>query len=65
MRNPGIPGLIETLAGPVIAAILYLMPIQAIHKLPARAPYRGRLANIFVTMAGLVTTSGILDGILW
>ena len=64
---PGCPvakwRLSETLSGPVIAAILYLMPMYAIHKVPALAAYRGRASNIFVTIAGLVAMSGILYGI--
>ncbi|WHF21291.1 hypothetical protein QJS66_13685 [Kocuria rhizophila] len=32
--------------------ILYLMPMYAIHKLPALEPYRGKLSNVFVTAAG-------------
>ncbi len=62
--NPSILGLIETLAGPVIAAILYLMPMYAIHKVPALAPYRGRISNVFVVVAGLVAMSGIVYGIV-
>ncbi len=61
--NPSILGLIETLAGPVIAAILYLMPMYAIHKVDALKQYRGRLSNVFVTFAGLVAMSGIVYGI--
>lgn len=61
--NPNILGLIEALAGPVIAAILYLMPMYAIHKVPALKQYRGRLSNVFVTLAGLVAMSGIVYGI--
>ncbi len=61
--NPSILGLIEALAGPVIAAILYLMPMYAIHKVPALAPYRGQLSNVFVTVMGLVAMSGILYSI--
>lgn len=61
--NPSILGLIETLAGPVIAAILYLMPMYAIQKVPALARYRGAASNIFVTLAGLIAMSAILYGI--
>lgn len=57
--NPAILSLIESLGGPVIAAILYLMPMIAIHRVPALAQYRGRLSNVFVTVAGLVAISGI------
>lgn len=61
--NPSILGLIETLAGPVIAAILYLMPMYAIGKVPALARYRGAVSNVFVTLAGLIAISAILYGI--
>lgn len=58
--NPSILALIESLAGPVIAVILYLMPMYAVRRIPALAPYRGQLSNVFVTVAGLVAISGIL-----
>lgn len=62
--NPSILSLIESLAGPVIAVILYLMPMYAIRKLPALEPYRGRISNVFVTVAGLVAVSGIIYGLI-
>lgn len=58
--NPSILGLIESLGGPVIAAILYIMPMVAIYKVPALAQYRKQASNIFVIIAGLVAISGIL-----
>lgn len=63
IANPSILGLIETLAGPVIAAILYLMPVYAIYKVPALARYRGQVSNIFVAVMGVVAISAILYGI--
>ena len=64
IANPSVLSLIESLAGPVIAMILYLMPMYAIHKLPALEPYRGKLSNVFVTVAGLVAVSGIIYGLV-
>lgn len=64
IANPSILGLIEMLAGPVIAAILYLMPMYAIHKVPALVRYRGQLSNVFVTLMGIVAISAIFYGIL-
>lgn len=58
--NPGVLSIIESLSGPVIAAILYIMPMIAIRKVPALAPYRGKISNVFVVVAGLVAISGIL-----
>lgn len=62
--NPSILSLIESIAGPIIAIILYLMPMYAIRKLPALEPYRGKLPNVFVTVAGLVAVSGIIYGLV-
>ncbi|GAA1391346.1 aromatic amino acid transport family protein [Luteococcus peritonei] len=62
--NPSILSLIESLAGPVIAAVLYLMPMYAIHKVEALRPYRGRASNVFVTIAGIVAVGGILVGLV-
>lgn len=58
--NPSILGLIETISGPVIASILYLMPMYAIHKVERLKPYRGKLSNIFITIAGLAAVTSIL-----
>ncbi|MGS0676409.1 aromatic amino acid transport family protein [Shewanella sp. 0m-4] len=62
--NPSILGMIEALGGPIIAAILYLMPMYAIHKVPALAAYRGRFSNIFVVVAGLLAMTAILFGMM-
>ena len=58
--NPSILALIESLAGPVIAGVLYLMPMYAIHKVPALARFRGQASNVFVVIAGIVAVGGIL-----
>ncbi|SNV16783.1 Serine transporter [Dermatophilus congolensis] len=60
VANPSILGLIETISGPVIASILYLMPMYAIHKVPALKPYRGKLSNVFITIAGLFAVGAII-----
>ncbi|WP_437611820.1 HAAAP family serine/threonine permease [Erwinia sp. V71] len=58
--NPSILGLIENLGGPVIAVLLFLMPMYAINKVPAMRKYSGAVSNIFVVLAGLVAISAIL-----
>jgi serine transporter len=40
--NPSILGMIETLGGPVIAAILFLMPMYAIRRVPAMRQHAGK-----------------------
>ncbi|KQB85633.1 amino acid permease [Corynebacterium oculi] len=58
--NPSVLDLIETLSGPVIAALLYLMPMYAIAKVPALAPYRRQASNVFIVVSGLVAISAIV-----
>ena len=57
--NPSILGMIETLGGPIITALLFLMPMYAIHKVPAMRPYAGKASNVFVVIVGLVSISAL------
>jgi len=57
--NPSILGMIETLGGPVIAMILFLMPMYAIQKVPAMRKYSGHISNVFVVVMGLIAISAI------
>ncbi|MBV8041188.1 HAAAP family serine/threonine permease [Pluralibacter sp.] len=57
--NPSILGMIETLGGPVIAMILFLMPMYAIQKIPAMRKYSGHISNVFVAIMGLIAISAI------
>ncbi|KTC86636.1 serine/threonine transporter [Legionella brunensis] len=61
--NPSILGMIETLGGPVIAIILFLMPMYAIAKVPAMKKFRNPITNIFISFIGLVAISAILYGL--
>lgn len=58
--NPSILGLIESFGGPVIATILFIMPMYAIRKINAMQRYRGHLSNVFITILGLFTISAII-----
>ena len=58
--NPGILDIIESLSGPVIAVILFIMPMYAVHKVPAMRRYRGQWSNAFVLAAGCVAISSLL-----
>ena len=57
--NPSILGMIENLGGPVIAMLLFIMPMYAIKKVPAMKKYSGAISNIFVTIIGLMSISAI------
>ncbi|WP_213880178.1 aromatic amino acid transport family protein [Pseudomonas sp. dw_358] len=58
--NPSILGMIETLGGPVIAALLFLMPMIAVRRVPAMAKYAGQWSNLFVVVVGLVSISALI-----
>lgn len=62
--NPSILGMIETLGGPIIAVLLFLMPMYAINKVPAMRRYSGALSNIFVVIIGLISISAIVFSLL-
>lgn len=62
--NPSVLSLIESLSGTIIAMVLYLLPMYAIHKVEVVKPYRGLASNIFVTTAGIVAVSAIIYGLL-
>src|SRR5690625_2772929 len=60
----GILDMIETLAGPIIAVVLYLMPMYAIHRFDALKQYRGKASNVFTTIAGIAAVACIIYRII-
>lgn len=61
--NPSILGLIESLGGPIIAMILFIMPMYAIRNIPAMQRYQGKFSNVFVTVMGLIAISAVVYGL--
>ncbi|MCL2566989.1 MAG: HAAAP family serine/threonine permease [Alphaproteobacteria bacterium] len=62
--NPSILGMIESLGGPILAILLFLMPMYAIHKLPILAQYRGKISNVFIVIMGLIAISAAIYGLM-
>jgi serine transporter len=62
--NPSILGMIETLGGPIIACLLFLMPMYAIRRVPALRQYCGQASNVFVVLIGLIALSAIIYSFL-
>ena len=63
--NPNILKMIETLGGPVIAVLLFIMPMYAVAKVPAMKKYNtAKMSNLFVTLMGLIAISAILYGLV-
>ncbi|MCE0495547.1 aromatic amino acid transport family protein [Vibrio salinus] len=63
--NPSILGMIETMGAPMIAAILFLLPIYAMLRVPAMAKYKTSLpVQIFTAVCGLAAISSVIYGAL-
>ncbi|MBV4536423.1 MULTISPECIES: serine/threonine transporter [Pseudomonas] len=58
--NPSILGMIESLGGPIIAVLLFLMPMYAIRKVPSMRKYSGAMSNVFVVVVGLVAITSVV-----
>ncbi|WP_028865686.1 serine/threonine transporter [Psychromonas aquimarina] len=57
--NPSILGMIESLGGPIIAMLLFIMPMYAIKKVPTMRKYSGAISNVFVVIVGVISISAI------
>ncbi|MDR3435808.1 serine/threonine transporter [Telmatospirillum sp.] len=62
--NPSILGMIESLCGPIIAMLLFIMPMYAIRKIPAMRKYAGQPSNVLVVFVGAVAISAIFYSLL-
>lgn len=63
--NPSILGMIETMGAPMIAAILFLMPVFAMQKVPAMAKYKTSVpVQIFTAICGIAAITSVIYGAL-
>ncbi len=62
-RRCGTPArcIIETISGPLIAAILFILPMYAVRAVPAMRKYRAA-SNVFVLVMGLIALSALIYG---
>ncbi|MBF0803739.1 MULTISPECIES: HAAAP family serine/threonine permease [unclassified Neisseria] len=63
--NPSILGLIESLGGPIIAMILFIMPMYAVRKVPAMRRFQGKASNVFVVVMGIMAISNIVYSLIF
>ncbi|ELR63423.1 Serine transporter [Photobacterium marinum] len=64
VMNPSILGMMEALSGPVIAMILFIMPMLAVYKVDALKEYRGKFSTYFILFAGLLAVSAIVFSLI-
>lgn len=60
--NPGILTTIESLSGPVMAMLIFLLPMYAVATVPALARYGVSWQNWFLVLIGLLAVGGVLFG---
>lgn len=60
--NPSALHIIETISGPLIAVILFILPMYAVRAVPAMRRYRA-VSNIFVLVMGMIALSALVYGL--
>ncbi len=58
--NPSILGFIEDLGGPVIAIILFVMPIIGMYTVANMKKWRNSVVDIFVLVTGILTITSVI-----
>ncbi len=57
--NLSVMGMIESLVAPILAVILFLLPVYATHTVPSMYQYRSK-ADIFTVVMGLIAITGFI-----
>ncbi|MGY0219956.1 HAAAP family serine/threonine permease [Endozoicomonadaceae bacterium StTr2] len=57
--NVSVMGMIEALVAPILAMILFVMPVLAVKKIPALRKYESG-ANTFTLIMGIITITGFI-----
>ena len=62
-KNPSVIGIVETIGGPVLAILLFLMPLYCIYNFNALAKFRNKGLDTFILIMGLITISAAISSI--
>ncbi|MEJ8677380.1 aromatic amino acid transport family protein [Plesiomonas shigelloides] len=65
IQNPSILGVMEALSGPVIAIILFIMPVYAVYNVKSLHAYRHRFGTYFTLAVGLLAVSALVFNLLF
>jgi len=60
VKNPSILDMMDQLSGPIIAMILFIMPMIAVYKVPALHKYRNRLSTLFILAVGSLAVFALI-----
>ena len=64
VMNPSILGMMEALSGPVIAMILFIMPMLAVYRIESLKMYRGKISTWFILLMGALAVAAILFSLI-
>ena len=57
--NVSVMGMIESLVAPILAVILFILPVYATRVVPAMNKYRSK-ADMFTVIMGLIAITGFI-----
>ena len=63
-KNPSVLGIIESIGGPVLAILLFLMPAFCVYRFEVLQKYRNPIFDGFIVIMGLVAISAAVHGLL-
>ncbi len=63
-KNPSVLGIIESIGGPILAIILFIMPLYAIYRFPVLQKYKSPAKNLFILILGVIAISVAINGLL-
>ena len=58
--NPSVLDFIESLGGPIIAIILFIMPIIALYSVPKMKKWQNKALDIFILVTGILTIISVI-----
>lgn len=64
VKNPSILDMMDQLSGPIIAMILFIMPMIAVYKVPLLSKYRNRLSTLFILAIGSLAVCALIYGFI-
>ena len=64
VKNPSILDMMDQLSGPIIAMILFIMPMIAVYKVPALRKYRNRSSTLFILAIGSLAVCALIYGFI-
>lgn len=63
--NPSVLGFIESLGGPALATITFILPIVAMYLLPSMQSFRSPWADGFIFLTGILTVLNAIVGLVF